>query len=338
MIDEAIIRLKAGRGGDGAVTFRREKFVPFGGPDGGDGGRGGSIIIKANPSTHGLVNFRGQKQFRAESGESGSGTRSSGKSGADLILSVPLGTEVKQLFQETGQELNIIDLIDEGQQIVICQGGQGGKGNWHFRSSTNQAPREHTLGTPGEERIIKLELKLLAEVGLVGLPNAGKSTLLSVISQARPKIGDYPFTTLEPQLGQVDWQDQSFVVADIPGLIKGASLGKGLGHQFLKHLSRVKLLVHLLDATSSDLATDYQIVRDELNAYSPALADCPEILVLTKIDLLPEYSEIHTEFIKQHQPLAISAAAHTGVDQLLTKIAQHLAEHRTETPEVAITD
>ncbi|TSC64989.1 MAG: GTP-binding protein [Candidatus Berkelbacteria bacterium Gr01-1014_85] len=330
MIDEAIVRLKAGRGGDGAVTFRREKFVPFGGPDGGDGGRGGSIIIKANPSTHGLASYRGQKLFKAEAGESGSGTRSSGKSGSDLILSVPLGTEVKQLFQETGQVLNIIDLINEDQQIVICQGGHGGKGNWHFRSSTNQAPREHTLGTPGEERIIKLELKLLAEVGLVGLPNAGKSTLLSVISQARPKIGDYPFTTLEPQLGQVDWQGDSFVVADVPGLIQGASQGKGLGHQFLKHLSRVKLLVHLIDATSNDLTNDYQIIRDELNAYSPELASCPEILVITKIDLLPEFAELQAEFIQKYQPLAISAATHAGVDQLLTKIAARLEEHRTE--------
>ncbi len=322
LIDEVEITVQAGRGGDGAVSFRHEKHVPRGGPDGGDGARGGSIYIKASLSTHGLATYRGTKNFKAQSGENGSGTRSSGKSGEDLYLYVPPGTRIHHLMGDSSRV--VADLINDGDEVLIAKGGHGGKGNWRFRSATNQTPREFEPGTLGVKKSLRLELQLIADVGLVGLPNAGKSTLLSVISNARPKIADYPFTTLEPNLGMVNYHDDQFVVADIPGLIEGAAIGKGLGHEFLKHILRTNVIVHLLSVLDDDLEKNYQIIRKELGEFDKTLLNKPEIIVLTKIDALPEYGQLHETFIKAHKPLTISSIAHQGTDQLIQKIIANL--------------
>lgn len=324
LIDEVLITVKAGKGGDGAVSFRREKHVPKGGPDGGDGAHGANVVIKASASTHGLASYRGAKIYKAEPGENGSGARSAGRSGEDLYLSVPPGTRIIEV--RNNQELVVADLKDDGDEIVIARGGRGGKGNWHFRGPQNQTPRQFEPGTPGEQKTIKLELQLIADVGLVGLPNAGKSTLLSVISNARPKIADYPFTTLEPNLGMVHHAGNQFVVADIPGLIEGAAGGKGLGHEFLKHILRTNVIVHLVSVLEDNLEAVYQTIRNELGQFDKTLLDKPEIVVLTKIDALPEYEEFHGDFINQHKPLAISAVTHQGTDILLYKIAENLPQ------------
>src|SRR5437868_2715623 len=288
LIDEAIIRIKAGDGGNGCMAFRREKFVPRGGPSGGDGGRGGDIVMDCSERHNTLVHFRFNPEYKGERGRHGEGSNKTGREGADVVLQVPVGTIVYD--DETGERLHDFSRPDE--RLVVARGGRGGRGNARFATSTHQAPREHELGRPGEERAYRLELKLLADVGLVGYPNVGKSTLISRISAARPKIADYPFTTLEPNLGMVSIgkmpSDFSFVVADIPGLIEGAHLGHGLGTQFLRHVERTRLLVHLIDIselTGRDPVHDFQVILDELASFSEALAKKPMIVAASKVDV-----------------------------------------------------
>ncbi len=320
LIDEVVITVKAGKGGAGSTSLHREKYVPKGGPDGGDGGNGGSVFLVPSPSTHGLANYKGKKEYKAEDGGRGGQNLCHGKNADDLYLSVPPGTRVTEVFAD-GTERLISDLVSIENPIKVARGGRGGWGNWHFRSPTNQTPLEANPGTPGEVRTLRLELQLLADVGLVGLPNAGKSTLLSVISNARPKIADYPFTTLDPHLGMVHFEDKQFVVADIPGLIEGAAEGKGLGHEFLKHILRTDLIVHAIAVTEEDPETVYQTIRKELGSYDKRLLEKPEIVTMTKIDLMPDYAEFHKEFVDKHKAMGISAATHEGVKELLRKIA-----------------
>jgi GTP-binding protein len=283
-VDRVKIYVKAGHGGSGCVSFRREKFIPKGGPDGGDGGKGGDVIIMADSNLSTLLDFHYQPNFKAQRGAHGKGSNKAGKNGKDEIIKVPLGTMIKD--HQTGNSLG--DLVQDGQFIVAAKGGKGGRGNARFVSPTNQAPREWEPGERGEEKILDLELKLIADVGLVGLPNAGKSTLLSRLSAANPKIADYPFTTLKPNLGIVKCRDEgSFVLADIPGLIEGAHSGKGLGIEFLRHIERTKLLVLLVDCTREDLSGDYFILQEELRKYNPKLLERPQIVAVTKIDLCP---------------------------------------------------
>ena len=273
--------MKAGNGGNGIVAFKHEKYNPLGGPSGGDGGNGGSIIFKVDTNKSTLLDLRFSKMIRAEDGENGKGNNMYGASRDDVIIKVPLGTIVKDLdTNEIVADLNTLD-----SEEVICQGGKGGKGNYHFKSSRNNAPDHCTLGTPGQERNVLVELKLLADVGLVGLPSVGKSTLLSVVSNAKPEIADYPFTTLKPQLGMVKVGDSSFVMADLPGLIEGASEGKGLGHEFLKHIERCRLIIHVLDMGREDPINDYEVINEELKKYPGNLADRPQIVVANKMDL-----------------------------------------------------
>jgi GTP-binding protein len=287
-IDEADIRVEAGSGGRGAVSFRREKFIPRGGPDGGDGGNGGSVWLVAREGINTLADFRVRRRFRAENGRGGAGQNMTGAAGADLEVDVPKGTEVYDV--DTGEKLG--DLTRDGERLLVAKGGRGGRGNTRFKSSVNRAPRQFDPGEPGVSRHLKIELKLLADVGLLGAPNAGKSTLTRALSAARPKVADYPFTTLTPQLGVVSvGPDRSFVLADIPGLIEGAAQGAGLGIRFLKHLERTRLLLHVVDAcaelSGGDAAETYRAVEGELGAYSDALKDKPRWLVLNKLDLLP---------------------------------------------------
>ncbi|ALP51790.1 GTPase Obg [Candidatus Tenderia electrophaga] len=287
-IDEATIRVQAGDGGNGCVSFRREKFIPYGGPDGGDGGDGGSVYLVADENINTLVDFRHQRDYRAERGQNGMGRERTGKGGDDLFVHVPVGTLVAD--DETGEQMG--DLVEHGQQLLVAQGGFHGLGNTRFKSSTNRAPRQSKPGTPGDVRRLRLELKLLADVGLLGLPNAGKSTFIRAVSSATPKVADYPFTTLYPNLGmvKVDYE-RSFVVADVPGLIEGAADGAGLGIQFLKHLSRTRLLLHLVEVAPYDQTEPVDNVRKierELVQYSETLAQRPRWLVLNKIDLLPD--------------------------------------------------
>jgi len=287
-IDEADIRVEAGTGGDGCVSFRREKFIPRGGPDGGDGGDGGSVFLVAHEGINTLADFRVRRRFRAENGRGGSGQNMTGASGSDLLIEVARGTEVRDL--DTGEALG--DLTRDGEKLLVAKGGQGGRGNTRFKTSVNRAPRQFDRGGAGEGRHLQLALKLLADVGLLGAPNAGKSTLTRALSAARPKVADYPFTTLHPQLGVVSvGTDRSFVVADIPGLIEGASAGAGLGIRFLKHLERTRLLLHVVDACASlsggDAVDLYHAVEAEISQYSDALANRPRWLVLNKLDLLP---------------------------------------------------
>ena len=289
-VDEAKIYVKGGDGGNGCVAFRREKYVPRGGPSGGDGGHGGSIVLEANPHDNTLLRYRFNREFRADRGRHGEGSQCSGHSGDDMILLVPVGTVVTD--EQTGERL--ADLTKPGQRVILVHGGRGGRGNQHFAKPWHQAPRESEEGQPGEERHLVLVLKLLADVGLVGFPNAGKSTLISRISAARPKIADYPFTTLEPGLGVVSAdgapgrrQGRSFVVADLPGLIEGAHQGVGLGTRFLRHIERTRLIAHLIDtsdASDRDPVRDFEIIQGELAAFSPALAEKPMIVVATKLD------------------------------------------------------
>jgi GTPase len=288
-VDEASITVQAGAGGNGCVSFRREKFIPFGGPDGGDGGAGGSVWLVADAGLNTLADFRRQRRFRAASGAPGAGSNCSGRGGESVFIPVPVGTVVHE--DSTGEVLG--DLVEPEQKLLVAQGGIGGKGNTHFKSSVNRAPRKFTPGTSGELRHLRLELRLLADVGLLGLPNAGKSTLLRAVTAATPKVGDYPFTTLHPNLGVVELpEDRTFVIADIPGLIEGAAEGLGLGTRFLRHLQRTRLLLHIVDASShEDEASPEQGARDiinELKAYSDELAAWPRWLVINKIDKLPQ--------------------------------------------------
>ena len=286
LIDEARIFVRSGKGGNGCVSLRREKFVPKGGPDGGDGGRGGSVILFADPHLDTLLPFRYKPHFFAEPGEQGSGSSKHGRDGRDRRVAVPVGTQIRD--EDTDEVL--ADLDEPGQEIIVAAGGMGGFGNEHFKSATNQTPREATPGEPAIERTLGLELKLIADVGLVGLPNAGKSTLLSAVSKARPKIANYPFTTLAPQPGIAELPgDRRLVIADIPGLIEGAADGAGLGHDFLKHIERTRVIVHLVDLApldGTDPARNHEIIRHELHAFSPELASKPELVVFNKVDLV----------------------------------------------------
>ena len=283
-LDHVKITIKAGNGGDGSCSFRREKFIEFGGPNGGDGGHGGSIILSAAAGLNTLIDFRFMQHFKAERGENGKGNNKTGASGEDLILKVPIGTQV---YAEDKKTL-LCDLIKEDEKIKIANGGKGGLGNTKFKSSTNQAPRKTTKGSKGEEFEIWLELKIIADIGLVGFPNAGKSSLLSLITRAQPKIADYPFTTITPNLGVLNIDDKEIVIADIPGLIKGAHKGVGLGDKFLKHIERCKSILHLIDINEKDLFNRYKIIRKELEKYSPELTNKKEIIAFNKIDLLDQ--------------------------------------------------
>ncbi len=335
-IDEAKICLVSGKGGDGCISFRREKYRPKGGPSGGDGGKGGDVILRANPRMRTLMVFTKKIHWKAENGGHGGPNRKRGRKGRDLIVDVPVGTVVKDL--RTGEVL--ADLSRPGQRVVIVRGGEGGRGNWHFRSPTRKAPRIREKGAPGEERWVKLELKLLADVGIVGLPNAGKSTLLSRLTAKRPKIAPYPFTTLEPNLGVVEISDwESFVVVDIPGLIEGAHRGKGLGDKFLKHVERCRLLVHLIDVSGEkgfpypapDPIEAYRVVNEEMRQFSPALAEKPQIVVGNKVDLLTpeEVERVRARFREEagvNEVLFISAATGQGVPELVRTLWQKLQE------------
>jgi GTPase len=318
-IDEAIIQVKAGDGGDGCVSFRREKYIPKGGPDGGDGGDGGNIVFVADVNKDTLLDFSGRHHWKAKRGEAGMGKKMAGLSGEDLIIQVPPGT---MIFDEE-HKIMIADLDAPEKRVVIAKGGRGGRGNWHFKSSTNQAPRHAEPGTEGQERRLRLELKLIADVGLVGMPNAGKSTLLRAISAARPKVADYPFTTLEPQLGIVELNaERRMVIADIPGLIEGARDGAGLGHAFLRHIERTKIIVHLVELFPSDgsvPAENYRKIRGELEAFSPQLAQKRQIIAASKIDLAVDDSALDElrESLPGEEIFPISGATHRGVQQLL---------------------
>ncbi len=333
-VDEAKIHVKAGDGGRGCVAFRREKFVPRGGPSGGDGGHGGSVYLEATLHDNTLLRYRYDREFRAERGRHGEGSNCTGHSGADLVLAVPVGTIV--FDEDTGDA--IADLTTAGQRVLLVQGGHGGRGNQHFAKPWHQAPREFEEGQPGEERRLRLELKLLADVGLVGFPNVGKSTLISVISAARPKIANYPFTTLEPNLGVVNADGsqgravgRTFVVADLPGLIEGAHEGAGLGMRFLRHVERTRLLAHLIDtsdASDRDPVRDYEIICGELRAFSETLAAKPIIVVATKLDATTDRSRLETlrAFSREHEIEfhAISAVTGEGVKELVRAMADAL--------------
>ncbi len=319
--DEAKIYVKGGDGGDGVIAFRREKFVPFGGPSGGNGGSGGDVYLVVDPGLNTLIRFKKRVHFKAPAGTRGSGKNQQGKSGPDVLVSVPPGTVVYDA--ESGGLL--ADLVEAGGRVVVARGGRGGRGNAAFATPTHQAPRLAEHGEPGQERWLRLELKLIADVGIVGLPNAGKSTLLSVVSAARPKIADYPFTTLQPNLGVVTVDGyQSFVLADMPGLIEGASHGAGLGDEFLRHVERTRLLLHLLDGTSADPLADYETINHELAAFSPALGSRPQIAVLNKMDLPEAQAQWPRvrEFMQAHdvEARAISAATGQGVAELMQRI------------------
>ncbi len=334
-IDRAIIQVKAGDGGQGCVSFRREKFVPKGGPDGGDGGDGGDVILVADENLSTLLDFQYRHHYRAQRGSHGEGSHRHGKRGGSLIVPVPVGTVVK----DADAEAVLADLVHHGQRAVVARGGRGGRGNARFATSTHRAPRQAEPGGPGEERRVELELRLIADAGLVGFPNAGKSTLLSRVSAARPKIADYPFTTTEPYLGVVGLADgRSFVLADIPGLIEGAHQGAGLGHTFLRHISRTRVLVHLIDlAAGRDPVSDFQAVNGELWLYDESLKDRPMLVALNKIDepearaKVPEASEAIGA--PGFRVFPISAATGEGVDALMKAIADELsARLRQESP------
>jgi GTP-binding protein len=329
-IDEARIKVAGGAGGRGCVSFRRERFVPRGGPNGGDGGKGGDVILIADEGLGSLLDFRYVRSYRAQPGAHGKGKNQHGKSGSDLIIPVPVGTLIKD--EETGELIK--DLCKPGERVAVARGGLGGKGNAHFVSSVRQAPRIAQEGQKGRERWITLELKLLADVGVIGLPNSGKSTLVSRVSAARPKIADYPFTTLVPSLGVVSYSDhKTFVIADIPGLIEGAHVGSGLGTTFLRHIERTTVLIHLLDgskASSHSPLRDFEIINDELKSFNPALAEKPQVVAINKMDL-PEskdnFSQIREQFKKMgRELLPLSAVTGEGVKTLIAHVARLLPE------------
>jgi len=333
LFDRAEITVKAGKGGDGVVSFRREKFVPFGGPDGGDGGDGGDVVIRADSGVTSLRIFKQKRFCRAEDGKKGGGKKKHGRKGEDLILTVPVGTVVSHKTQIGGDAL-IADLEQPGQQVVIARGGKGGLGNIHFTSSTNQAPRIAQKGEAGEENSLILELRLIADVGIIGYPNVGKSTLLAAASAAKPKIAGYPFTTREPILGVVEVGQQSLVLAEIPGLIDGAHLGRGLGHDFLRHIARTKMLIHLIDGISASPVEGMRHVNDEVKLYDSALAQKLQLVVVNKIDL----PQVRTRLAQLKEdfgnagtiPFFISAATGEGVSELMAETMKVLAQVKTE--------
>jgi len=345
-IDEAKIEVLAGKGGDGSASFRREKFIPNGGPDGGDGGRGGSVFVVADCNINTLIEFRYTRIFKAQKGENGRGAQCYGKGGEDLTIRVPVGT----VFTDLNSGEVVADLAVNGQKICLAKGGKGGLGNQHFKSSTNRAPRQHTLGEPGEEwEQLALELKVLADVGLLGMPNAGKSTFIRAVSAARPKVADYPFTTLAPNLGvvRVD-SERSFVIADIPGLIEGAAEGAGLGHQFLRHLQRTRVLLHLVDISprweAGDPVHEARAIVEELRKYDQQLYDKPRWLVLNKLDMVDEAEReaVVAQFVKDYEwsgpVFAISALDGTGCSALTYAIMDYLGTQAARVEDEPATD
>ena len=336
-VDEARIEVQGGKGGNGAASFRREKFIPKGGPDGGDGGRGGSVFAQADRNINTLVDYRYTRKFFAPNGENGRGADCFGAGGEDIVLRMPVGTSI---IDETTGEV-VADLTHHGDKKLIAQGGKGGLGNLHFKTSVNRAPRQCTPGEPGQYRELRLELKVLADVGLLGMPNAGKSTFITAVSNARPKIADYPFTTLHPHLGVVRiGPEQSFVVADVPGLIEGASEGAGLGHLFLRHLSRTSLLLHIIDCAPLDESVDpiaqAKALVEELAKYDPALAAKPRWVVLNKMDLVPEeqreelLARYASELGAERRIFTMSAATREGIRELVNAVAEEVDRHRAE--------
>jgi len=335
-LDEAKVYIRSGDGGNGCVSFRREKFIEFGGPNGGDGGKGGDVIAEAVNGLNTLIDYRYQQHYKAKNGRAGMGKDRHGASGADMVMKVPAGTQV---YEEDGETL-LADLAAVGQHAVLARGGNGGFGNTRFKSATNRAPRNANPGQPGEERTIRLRLKLIADAGIVGLPNAGKSTFLAAVSAARPKIADYPFTTLHPQLGVVEIDGRGFVLADIPGLIEGAHEGIGLGDRFLGHVERCRALLHIVDGTSEHAGEAYKTVRTELAAYGEGLTDKSEIVVLNKADALtPEQLKQQTarlERAAKTAPLVISAATGAGVPEAVRALLQVMSPVRAADEEASI--
>ncbi len=329
-LDEAKVYIKSGDGGAGCVSFRREKYVEFGGPDGGDGGRGGDVIVECVKDLNTLIDFRYKQHFKGARGTHGMGSNRTGKSAPPIILKVPVGTQILDEDRET----LIADMTEEGQRLVLARGGDGGRGNTQFKSSTNQAPRHAEPGFPGEERWIWLRLKLIADAGLIGLPNAGKSTFLATVTRARPKIADYPFTTLHPNLGVAYIGESEMVLADIPGLIEGAHEGAGLGDRFLGHIERCGVLLHLVDGTSETVAEDYRTVRDELNAYDAGLETKREVVALSKCDALTEdmIEERHGELSDAcgQEVLVLSSASGKGVDTALHRLRAEVVSYREQ--------
>ncbi len=327
-LDQAKIYIRSGDGGAGAVSFRREKFLEFGGPDGGDGGRGGNVWVEGVDGLNTLIDYRYQQHFRAKTGMHGMGRNMTGGKGDDVVLKVPVGTQV---FEEDDETL-ICDITEVGQRYRLAKGGNGGFGNLHFTTSTNRAPRRANPGQEGIERTIWLRLKLIADAGLVGLPNAGKSTFLASVTAAKPKIADYPFTTLHPNLGVARVDGREFVIADIPGLIEGASEGVGLGDRFLGHVERTRVLLHLVSAQEEDVAKAYKVIRGELEAYEHGLADKPEIVALSQIDTLdPEARKAKVKALKKacgREPLLLSAVSHEGLNDALRQLASVIDQSR----------
>jgi GTP-binding protein len=330
-LDEAKVFIRSGDGGNGCVAFRREKFIEFGGPNGGDGGKGGDVIVQAVEGLNTLIDYRYQQHFRAKNGRAGMGKDRHGANGEDIVLKVPVGT---QIYEEDGETL-LADLTAVRDRVTLARGGNGGFGNAHFKSSTNRAPRHANPGQPGEERVIRLRLKLIADAGIIGLPNAGKSTFLASVSAAKPKIADYPFTTLTPQLGVAGIEGREFVLADIPGLIEGAHLGVGLGDRFLGHVERCRVLLHLIDGTVGDAGKAYKTVRAELEAYAHGLADKPEIVALNKTDAMTtdeiKRQAARLKRVAKTPPLIVSAATGTGVPQVLRTLLEVIERARGAT-------
>jgi GTP-binding protein len=335
-LDQAKIFVRSGAGGPGAVSFRREKFIEYGGPDGGDGGKGGDIVFEAVPGLNTLIDFRYTQHFRAPRGKGGAGSNRTGAGGEDLVIKVPVGT---QLLADDEQRSLLADLTREGERVVLLKGGMGGRGNASYKSSTNRAPRQHQTGEPGEELWVWLRLKLLADVGLVGLPNAGKSTFLNSVSNAAAKVGDYPFTTLRPQLGVVRHKGREFVLADIPGLIEGAAEGAGVGDRFLGHVERTRLLLHLVDGSAEDPTEAWRIVRDELAAYGAGLELKSEIVALTKADMIDskrlEKVAKELETAAEAKVFPVSAPLEEGLEPLLDAVIESLAVASQNEPQTA---
>ena len=334
MIDKAFIDINSGNGGDGVVSGRREKYVPRGGPDGGDGGDGGSVYLRADPNLNTLAGFRYKRKFAAGHGGHGAGARKHGKRGDDVVVAVPVGTQV---WVEGGEARMVADVDSDGQRVLVASGGRGGRGNTHFVTSRNRFPRLAEAGERGETLRLRLELKLLADVGIVGAPNAGKSSLLAAATRARPRVADYPFTTLEPSLGVVERRRESFVLVDIPGIIDGAHMGAGLGHEFLRHVERTRVLVHLLDGSLEDAVSEWRLVNDEIRQYDERLADKPQILAVNKVDL-PEARERLPALVDEFGSLgvevsSVSAATGEGVDELMDAALRALAEARPPAPD-----
>ena len=334
-LDQAKIYVRSGAGGPGAVSFRREKFIEFGGPDGGDGGRGGDVVFEAVPGLNTLIDFRYTQHFRAPRGKGGAGSNRTGAGGEDLVIKVPVGT---QLLADDEERTLLADLTQVGQRVTLLEGGMGGRGNASYKSSTNRAPRQHQTGVEGEEMWVWLRLKLLADVGLVGLPNAGKSTFLNSVTNASAKVGDYPFTTLRPQLGVVRHKGREFVIADIPGLIEGAAEGAGIGDRFLGHVERTGLLLHLVDASSDDPVQAWRVVRGELDSYGAGLDDKPEIIALSKADLVDDKRRAKAakalEKASGARVFPVSAPLEEGLGPLLDAIIERVGS-AAQAPEPA---